>query len=138
MDVLGNLDYAARLRHLDLPTLKYRRHRGDMIEIWKHFNVYRRDILPASFKPSERPSRQHSKLLFQHRPADGVLGVQHNNFYYRTVTMWNRLPSEVVEANTMDQFKKRLDKHWKNAAFKFDPTEPPPHPSYNVSLVSAA
>ena len=39
VDGLGHLEYPERLKLLNLPTLKYRRCRGDMIELWKHFNV---------------------------------------------------------------------------------------------------
>ena len=28
--------------------------------------------------------------------------------------IWNSLPNEVVEANTVNAFKYRLDKHWSN------------------------
>jgi len=32
---LRGLPYEQRLRKLNLPTLRYRRHRGDMIEVYK-------------------------------------------------------------------------------------------------------
>ena len=40
VDVMKKMEYSERLRKLDLPTLLYRRERGDMIEVWKHFNTY--------------------------------------------------------------------------------------------------
>ena len=36
VDGLAYLDYPERLKKLDLPTLVYRRARGDMIEVFKH------------------------------------------------------------------------------------------------------
>lgn len=132
MDGLQNLDYPERLRYLDLPTLQYRRHRGDMIEIWKHFNIYKAEILTESFQHLFRPSRQHSRHLFQHRPSDGTFGVQSISFYSRTIKMWNGLPSKAAEAGSLNLFKNYLDDHW------FDPSVPPPHPSYSVSSMSAA
>ena len=36
VDGMGSLDYPTRLEQLGLPTLLYRRNRGDMIEVWKH------------------------------------------------------------------------------------------------------
>ncbi len=122
----------------DLPTLKYRRLRGDMIEMWKHFSVYEQEILPASFTPLERPSRQHNRQLFQHRPADGVYRPQSNNFYYRAVNTWNRLLSEIVEAQTINAFKSRLDKYWETVDFKFDPTMSPPSVNLCQHHTSAA
>jgi len=34
--------------------------------------------------------------------------------------MWNSLPDRVVMADTVNQFKNRLDKHWANYAFLYD------------------
>ena len=40
VDSMTNLDYKERLKKLELPTLELRRQRGDMIQVWKHFNSY--------------------------------------------------------------------------------------------------
>ncbi|KAK3890732.1 hypothetical protein Pcinc_005335 [Petrolisthes cinctipes] len=61
VDGLQHLDYPERLKLLNLPTLKYRRHRGDMIETWKHFSTYEEQLLPPSFTPRDRPSRRHRR-----------------------------------------------------------------------------
>ena len=37
VDGFGNLDYPERLKRLNLPTLVYRKKRGDVIELYKHF-----------------------------------------------------------------------------------------------------
>lgn len=43
---IKHLKYEERLRHLKLPTLKFRRVRGDMIEVYKFFNnIYKRQKL---------------------------------------------------------------------------------------------
>ncbi|XP_076049735.1 uncharacterized protein LOC143030471 [Oratosquilla oratoria] len=126
VDGFGQMTYSDRLKYLDLPTLKYRRLRGDMIEMWKHFNIYQREILPASFRPTVRPSRLHSKQLFRHRPNDGMYGAHHNSFYHRVARIWNGLPSEVVDAGTVSSFKNRLDCHWRDFKLRFDPSATPP------------
>ena len=42
---LKNVPYEERLRQLDLPTLTYRRSRGDMVEAFKIINgVYNDDV----------------------------------------------------------------------------------------------
>ena len=59
VDGLGNLEYTDRLQRLKLPTLLYRRMLGDMIEMYKHFNSYDKEILSPSFQPLNRPSQNN-------------------------------------------------------------------------------
>ena len=40
IDGFKNVEYSDRLRRLNLPTLTYRRARGDLIELYKHFHAY--------------------------------------------------------------------------------------------------
>ena len=44
--------------------------------------------------------------------------------YYRIIKVWNELPSEVVNAPTVNTFKARLDGAWKNLPTKYDPKPP--------------
>ena len=121
VDGLKNLEYEERLRRCDLTTLRFRRMRGDMIEMWKHFNVYDRDILSPSFTPNERPVRNgnHKFQLYQRRPGDGERGVQTNSYYFRTTEIWNGLPTFVVESKTIDSFKNNLDRAWADHPMKY-------------------
>jgi len=46
---LRGLSYEQRLKKLNLPTLKYRRHRGDMIEDYKILHgIYGTDVSPIT------------------------------------------------------------------------------------------
>ena len=40
IDGMSYIEYGERLQLLRLPTLSYRRAIGEMIEVWKHWNVY--------------------------------------------------------------------------------------------------
>ena len=47
---LRHLDYKQRLIKLNMPTLKYRRHRGDMIEVFKILQgIYDKDVADMGF-----------------------------------------------------------------------------------------
>ena len=35
-----------------------------------------------------------------------------NQFSYRVINVWNSLPQHVVDAETLNSFKARLDQHW--------------------------
>ena len=122
IDGFGKLSYSERLERLNLPTLAYRRLRGDMIETYKHFHTYDPTILPSSFKPRNRPSRSHDCQIQPIIPRDGERGVQNNSFYCRIADTWNQLPRDVVNSPTLDTFKNRLDQHWKDLPLKLDHT----------------
>ena len=120
VDGLAALDYAERLRMINLPTLLHRRRRGDMIEVFKHFNSYDKTTLSPSFNPRNRPSRQHKLQILQPRSNDGVRGTQSNSFYHRVAPIWNNLPQDVAEAETIEDFKKALDEYWEDDPLKFN------------------
>ena len=122
-----NLNYEERLRLLNLPTLVYRRHRGDLIELYKMLNsFYDEDVLPKlelrkDLVVGERENRGHSKQLFIRRSAKEV----RSNFFTRRVApVWNSLTEEIVSAPSVNAFKNRLDEFWKNHPMKFDYTQP--------------
>ena len=120
IDGLSGLEYPERLRRLNLPTMLYRRARGDMIEIYKHFHVYNKSTISSSFQPRHRLSRKHGFQIHQLTPKDGKRGVQTNSFYFRCASAWNNLPDYVVSAKDINTFKNRLDEHWTNAPMKYD------------------
>ena len=119
VDGLNNLQYSERLKLLNLPTLVYRRLRGDAIEIFKHFKLYDTEIISNTFQRKQRINRRHQFQLYERRAKDGIRGVQNNSFYYRTSKMWNELPEEVVNATTINTFKNKLDKYWNEMPIKF-------------------
>lgn len=120
VDGLKYMDYPERLRKLKLPSLKYRRARGDMIEIFKHFHVYDKSAISKKFQPKERASRKHNFQLYDRTAKDGVRGIQSNSFYYRSVHTWNNLPSKVVTTKNINTFKNMLDDHWQHEPWKFN------------------
>ena len=119
VDGFRDIEYSERLRMLNLPTLAYRRSRGDLIEQWKHFHTYDKATLSKSFKPRSRLSRIHAFQLFPNTSKDGVRGIQRNSFYHRVVDVWNRLPKKVVDAENVNSFKNALDEYWKDEPMKF-------------------
>ena len=123
VDGLGNLTYSERLRKLGLPTLAYRRLRGDLIEMFKHVHTYDTNTLAPSFQRRLRPSRKHEYQLHEPIPKDGCRGVQANSFHFRIPIIWNNLPRNVVTASSLDSFKNKLDKIWENQPMKFDHRE---------------
>ena len=116
-----NLCYEERLRILKLPTLYFRRLRGDMIECYKmHNSIYDKTASPF-LQSADTNRRGHSKKLFKRRTEK--LEIRRNNFINRIVDPWNNLPEEVVNAPSLNSFKNRLDKCWKTHPNKYKPLE---------------
>jgi len=104
--------YEKRLRLMDLPTLAYRRLRGNTIKTYKFLHgLYSRSVLlPLVEKTSSTVTvtRGHS-LKLQNRECRS--SVRQNFFSYTIVNFWNSLPESVVTAPTLNFFKNRFDKH---------------------------
>ena len=119
---MESLSYESRLKKLKLPTLKYRRARGDMIETFKILSgKYDRNVVPNLIMREDVQSRSnargHTLTLFQGRSK---LEVRRNSFTQRIIPVWNSLPNKVVTSNSTDSFKKNLDTHWSNQDLLFD------------------
>ena len=103
--------YEERLKILDLPSLEYRRKRGDMIEMFKFMTNKYQVSTPWLILDDSTATRGHRfKLKKQSCKSD----IRKNVFSLRVFNLWNALPHDVVDAPSVDAFKGRLDKHWKN------------------------
>ncbi len=90
VDNMKNLDYTER--RLNLPTLAYRRLRGDVIDLFKHFRKYNRAIVSKPFQLKARPNRKHKYQLHESRAIDGERGVQSNSLLPFPPTMEHGTP----------------------------------------------
>ena len=107
---IRHLPYQDRLRRLQLPSLLYRRRRGDIIMVFMlmngHLNMTKEDFFQAA--PSSR-TRGHSLKLAKPRAQSRV---RRNHWSVRAINDWNSLPAHVVLAPSTNTFKNRLDDHW--------------------------
>ena len=115
---LKGLSYEDRLRTLNLPTLVYRRLRGDMIEAFKIVqNIYDPKVAPVLSFRENSTLRGHSKTLSKSRC---IRKLRSNCFTQRITNSWNSLPENVISAPSVNAFKNRLDKLWNNQEVKFN------------------
>ena len=102
--------YEERLKSLNIPSLYYRRARGDMIECYKYLTgIYK---VPTDFIPLDTNSTRGHSLKLKKQSAKKH--VRCNAFSRRIVNSWNALPEEVIAAPTLNCFKARLDKEWED------------------------
>ena len=109
---LKDKSYEDRLIALDLPSLAYRRKRGDMIMMYKIVNeLVRVDFNDLSTPiPTSHNLRGRNKRVFKH---DATKRSRIDSFSQRVVNNWNTLPAYVVNASPLNVFKNKLDEHWK-------------------------
>ena len=117
---LRDLPYEDRLKALKLPSLYHRRERGDMIQTYKIMTgrdrVNQGKVLPLS---NITNTRGHGfKLAKRH----GRLNIRKFSFGHRVVNNWNDLPAWVFSAESVNDFKVKLDRHWIKRQYKVRPT----------------
>nr|CAH8855160.1 unnamed protein product [Trichobilharzia regenti] len=105
---LRNKSYEERLKKLGLFTLSYRRHRGDLITVYKILNDQahpNKSILPLS---DYRLPRGNPLRIAHQRPKTRV---RSHFFSLRVCRLWNALPAAVTTAPSVEIFKRKLDNH---------------------------
>ncbi|XP_065640570.1 uncharacterized protein LOC136073129 [Hydra vulgaris] len=110
--ILKGYSYEKRLKKLDLLLLENRRRMGDLIQMFKYLKGY--DIINFYTKPemldNGYKTRGHNTKL--RRQYIGNI-KQHKFFTNRLVNDWNNLEQEAIDAVSINQFKKKLDEHFK-------------------------
>ena len=115
---IKNLIYKDRLKRLNLPTLKYRRIRGDMIEVYKILtNKYDSRVNLYLEKQQDSITRGHSLKLANNRYH---YDLRKFSFASRIVNVWNSLLETVISTDTTDTFKRRLNKFWQHQDILYD------------------
>ena len=114
---ISNLSYEERLRHLGLPTLKYRRDRNDVIQVYKIMNGIDKLDVNTFFKMStDSRTRGHNfKIVKQQNRTKQRASV----FSQRVINPWNSLPKDCVNSDSVNKFKSSLNDAWKDHPEKF-------------------
>ena len=102
--LFGKREYTDRLRFLDLPSLKYRRKRGDLIQV---YNILNSDTDNALLQFSEcKRTRGNEKKLFKKGCSTNIRKF---SFSQRIIQPWNNLPHHIVSVTDTNKFIKLLD-----------------------------
>jgi hypothetical protein len=102
------MTYKQKVRNIGLITLKDRRLRGDLIQLFKWFNGIERitpDSIPK-FKVNSITRGHHRKY---NRDKVRSCNARHHFILNRTANDWNNLPIEAVTAPTLNHFKAAID-----------------------------
>ena len=111
-----------------MPTLSYRRLRGDLIETYKILHgIYDPETVQfmklqdeyAPNMPMTRSGTRNDMKLFQNAPR---LDVRKYSFSVRVVKAWNHLNHDIINAPSVNSFKNRLDNFYKDKEIYYDET----------------
>jgi len=97
---------------MELPSLSYRRLRGDLIETFQYLHgIYRTNsstVLPLA-PTHDGTTRGHSLKLHK---RECRTSLRANVLGFRIVNFWNSMPEDIVSAPSVNSFKGRFDKHY--------------------------
>ena len=114
---LRELSYEDRLKKLNLPTLSYRRIRGDLITVYKILHKFMNTDIMDNNMNKIPGLRGHKYKLSKPRNRTSI---RQNFFTQRVINWWNELPNEIVEKTTVNGFKNALDKYHEDHPAKID------------------
>ena len=117
----AQLSYSDRLKRLNLPTLAFRRLRGDVIECFKIISGYYDGTVCSGLLTRSQVTRTRGHSAKLVRTDIAAANRRHNFFTQRIVSTWNALPEHVISAPTVVTFEHRLDSHWRDHPLRWDP-----------------
>ena len=108
ISAIRTLPHENRLKKCKLMTLKNRRLRADLIEVYKIMSSFTDSPAERLFNLNTypRPGRHKYTLIRGHSRLD----VRHKFFSQRVIPYWNALPTEAVEASSINDFKGHIEK----------------------------
>jgi len=117
---LRNLSENDRLTALGLTTLEVGRKRLDLIQLFKIINEFEDvDIgIGMGNNMREGGGRRHGFQILISRERAGSYPMRGFSLPNRNATTWNILPSEVVNAGTLNFFRSKLDEHMRSVAWR--------------------
>ena len=107
IDGLGQLPYSERLDILKLTTLAERRFRGDLIEVFKAKSKLSNINGVFNFG---RSGLNLVSSMNAYNSSAKVRNIKRNFINERIISYWNKLPTEVKSANSVVNFKDKLQK----------------------------
>ena len=117
---LKHLPYTERLKKLNLPSLKYRRIRGDMINVYKILNDNDQNSTNKriiQLNETSHSTRGHDKRLKKGRYKTNIRKF---SFALRVTNIWNSLNNSTTNASSINSFKKLLDEDILHLKYEID------------------
>ena len=107
---LRNKSYEERLSTLNMFSLEKRRLRGKLIECFKILNGFTNVDRSKVFMIDDTLRTRNNGIKLKCRQVNSDC----TKFFFTNIVVreWNKLPPSVVQCNTIDSFKNKLDRHF--------------------------
>ncbi len=114
---LCNKSYEERLSNLNMFSLEKRRLRGKLIECFKILNSFTNVDTSKLFMIDDTLRTRNNGIKLKCRQVNS----DYTKVFFSNVVVreWNKLPPSVVQCNTIDFFKNKLDRHILELNIKF-------------------
>lgn len=106
--------YEEKIRDLGLTTLEERRKRGDAIQVFKFIKGMDPLPSPQLFLFVDHPTQTRGCTLGNMVVPKSKLDIRKYHFSVRSVHIWNNLPLELRQKETLNDFKASYDLHTQN------------------------
>ena len=117
---MKKFSYEERLTKLNLPSLTYRRQRGDLIEVYKIVHSIYDPITTHSLFTKVPESSKTRKMNSLNLVKSGTNKNPYKYFFTnRIINIWNNLPNNIVNANSLNIFKNKIDSHFRDIKYKY-------------------
>ena len=115
---ISHCPYPERLRILNLPSLNYRRLRGDMIFLYKITHHNSNSSLLDLFQPALTTSTiEVTNSNISNLDVIHATDRDPTSSHTETINNWNNLPSHIVNADSIKSFKNLLDNYYFDSLF---------------------
>ena len=117
------MSYPERLQYLNLPSLEFRRLRGDLIEVYKiTHKIYDAkttlELFSCSIDKTDSEAPYNLRKHNYNISKDSFKLDKYKYFFTnRVVNTWNNLTTDIVNADTTNSFKNKIDNYFKDIVF---------------------
>ena len=98
--------YEERLEEMNLPTLEERRERGDLIPVYKLLKGMNKTDMNILSREEAAYIRGHKNKL---KKGTCLNNTKKYSFLHRSIDTWNSFKEEVIEVNSVQKPKGKLD-----------------------------
>ena len=110
---MANKSYTERMQLLKLPSLEFRRLRGDLIEVFKIIHEIYDPVTTTSLLTAHQNIKGTRKNNNLNLSKSGTKRNKSKMFFTNRINnTWNNLPNYVVNADNVNDFKNKIDKHF--------------------------